>query len=356
MAGEAGKTTSGLTYEQQLVELAQQMDFFQVLRRLEAIHPELPGFGRSARPSEDPIRFGQEPGMEFAPTMIKSFEPASEQRPAKLNSYFFGLFGPNGPLPLHLTEYVQQRKQNAHDPTFADFVDLFHHRMFSLLYRAWASSRPTIAMDSPDRDKFRTYIGSLVGLGMPSLWDRDALPDHAKLHFAGIMAMQNRPAEGLQVMLEQFFLLPVRIVQFLGGWMPLPQSSRLRLGESEATGQLGQTAVIGASVWNCQHRVRILIGPMSLQSFCRLLPGQESVRRLVALVRSYLGDEFDWDLQLVLDRHQVPSVSLGSWGQLGWTSWLCSEERTHDADDVVLNLSPSSFAYDCLNEERSSNG
>ena len=45
----------------------------------------------------------------------------------------FGLLGPNGPLPLHLTEYVRERLRHHADPTFARFLDLFHHR-FALFF------------------------------------------------------------------------------------------------------------------------------------------------------------------------------------------------------------------------------
>jgi predicted component of type VI protein secretion system len=46
--------------------------------------------------------------MIFAPAELAAWWPASG-RPARLLVYFFGLLGPNGPLPLHLTEYARER-------------------------------------------------------------------------------------------------------------------------------------------------------------------------------------------------------------------------------------------------------
>ncbi len=40
-----------------------------------------------------------------------------------LAGYFFGMFGPNGPLPLHLTEYVRDREKMENDKTFRAFAD-----------------------------------------------------------------------------------------------------------------------------------------------------------------------------------------------------------------------------------------
>ena len=337
MASETGASARRLKFEETLESSALELDFFQVLRRLECLHPTQPGFGRSARPADDPIRLGQEPSQHFAPTMLASYTRASERFPAKLRGYFLGLFGPHGPLPLHLTEYAQQRKLNAHDPTFADFADVFHHRMLSLLYRAWAASRPTVAFDRPVNDRFRTYVGSVFGLALPSLRDGDELPDNTKLHFAGVLGMQSRPAEGLQILLQGFFALPARVEEFHGGWMGLPVPSRLRLAESEETGTLGQSAVIGRSVWGCQQRFRIVVGPLGFADFRRLLPRRDSIGRLTAIVRNYVGDEWEWDVQLVLKKDELPSMRLGQEGELGWSSWLAKAERARDADEVVLN-------------------
>jgi type VI secretion system protein ImpH len=340
MASEAGAPSGSVNFQSDLETNARALDFFQVLRRIECLHPDKPGFGRSARPADDPIRLGQEPTLMFAPSAIAGYEPASDRTPPKLREYFFGLFGPNGPLPLHLTEHAQQRQLNAHDSTFADFADVFHHRMLSLLYRTWAAARPTTSFDRPDDDRFRTYVGAMFGLGTPALRNLDELPDNAKLHFAGVLAMQCRPAEGLKVLVESFLCMPSRVEEFRGGWMELPAHSQLRLGESELTGLLGQSTVIGRMVWGCQQRFRIVLGPLGLADFRRMLPNQDSIRRLVALVRNYLGDELDWDVQLILKRDEVPSAQLGQDCALGLTSWLGQRTLGQDADDVALSPAP----------------
>jgi len=154
-------------------------DFFQALRRLECLNPESPRLGESASPKDDPIRLGQEPSLAFAPSTLAALQPGRGNRPPRLLVHFMGLFGPNGPLPLHLTEYARDRIRNSDDPTFARFLDLFHHRMLSLFYRAWAVAQPTVQMDRPATDRFAGYVGSLIGTGHPDLQDRDAFPDWA---------------------------------------------------------------------------------------------------------------------------------------------------------------------------------
>ena len=159
--------------------------FYQAMRALEAHYADRPRFGRSVRPAQDAIRLAQEPSVEFAPATLAGFEPADGDEPARLLVHFFGLFGADGPLPLHLTEYARDRRRNARDAGFQRFADIFHHRALSLFYRAWAAGRPTVSFDRPAEDRFALYTGALIGLGMPALRNRDAMPDLTKLHFAG---------------------------------------------------------------------------------------------------------------------------------------------------------------------------
>ena len=311
--------------------------FFQALRRLECLCPDRPRLGKSVRLADDPVRLTQEPSLAFAPATLAAFDPGTEDRPPRLSEYFLGLFGPQGPLPLHLTEYARDRSRNHGDHTFAGFADIFHHRILCLFYRAWADAQPTVSFDRPETDRFNVYVGAPFGLGMPSLWNRDAAPDLAKLHYAGRLVGQTRNPEGLQAILADFFNLPVTIENFVGHWLPLSETSRCRLGTSPTTGLLGVTAVIGERVWDCQYKFRIVIGPMPLREFQRFLPGSDSLRRLVAWVRNYVGDELLWDVNLILKREEVPPLKLGEETQLGWTTWLTSQPLGRDADDLKLD-------------------
>jgi type VI secretion system protein ImpH len=62
--------------------------------------------------------------------------------PPRLMQRIFGLLGPNGALPLHLTEYARERAQHHGDPTFQRFLDTLTHRFALLFYRAWAEAQP----------------------------------------------------------------------------------------------------------------------------------------------------------------------------------------------------------------------
>jgi type VI secretion system protein ImpH len=336
MDGTTGHAPDAVALERALQERPGDFDFFEAIRQLECAYPTRPRLGESTKPSEDFVRLCQTPSLAFAPRPIDRFEPAAEGRPARMHALFFGLFGPNAPLPLHLTEYALDRERNARDPTLIAFANVFHHRMASLLYRAWANAQPTVQADRPTQDRFRFYTGALVGLATPGLQGRDALPDDYKRYFAGHMLAQTRNAEGLRSLLQHFFAVPVRVVEFVAEWMRLPREAHLRLGRSTDVTVLGRTAVIGEHVWGAQQRFRLRLGPLSRGQFEHFLPGSTALAQLVATVRSYIGDEKAWDVQLVLARDQVPATRLGRGGRLGLTTWLGRRREHTDADQVVL--------------------
>lgn len=336
MAGTAGQAPDPVALLDALHAQPDRFDFFDAIRRIECAYPDRPRLGRSTKPSEDPVRLGQTPSLAFAPRMLDRVERPQAGRPARIQGLFFGLFGPNGALPLHLTEYALDRQVNARDNTFAAFADIFHHRMMSLFYRAWADAQPTVQYDRPQDDRFGLYVGALVGLSTPHLDGRDAMPDRFKRFFAGRLLQQARNAEGLQTLLQDFFRIPVRVIEFVAEWMRLPGEAHLRLGQSRQVAALGQTAVMGESVWGAQQRFRLRIGPLDGSQFAHLLPGSEALEALVAAVKTYVGEEKAWDVQLVLQRSEIPTTRLGQAGRIGLTTWMGRPQRCSDADDVVL--------------------
>jgi len=340
MARPDRTAADGLEFLQELAAHPHRFHFDQALRRLECLYAQQPRIGQSLRPADDPIRLGQEPTMAFPPSTLASFKPGKDGRPARLNVFFGGVFGANGPLPLHLTEHARGRLLNDADPTFVRFVDVFHHRMLSLFYRAWSTAQPTVQFDRPDADRFGAYVGSTLGIGMPSLRNRDAMPDLAKLFFAGRFSCQTRHAEGLAAILKEFFQLPIGIEEFVGHWLRLPDDCRCQIGQLAQCAGLGVTATIGERVWDCQQKFRVTVGPLRFDEYQRLLPGGDSLERLIAVVHNYVGLELTWDVHLILQKAEVPPLALGQLGQLGWTTWLGSRDRQQDAADLVLDPEP----------------
>lgn len=332
-----GRTSNHLTFYQALEDAPYEYDFFQTLRRIECLFPGKPRLGAAQRPADEPLRLGQDPSMAFAPATFGSFAHEAGGRAPRLGVAFFGLIGPQGPLPLHLTEFVRDRLLHHGDRTLARFFDLFNHRFLELFYRAWAQAQPTVNLDRPETDRFAAYVGSTFGIGTRRASNRDDVPDHAKLFFAGLLARQARNPSGLAAMLTGYFRVPVAIEEYVGHWMQLPASERTRLGRDNGSAHLGAGAVLGRRVWDRQNKFRVWLGPLSVDQYEAFLPGGSALRRLVAWVRQYFHFELEWDVRLTLKRDEVPQLRLGRFGRLGWTTWVGRYRNSGDAGELTLD-------------------
>lgn len=346
---------------------ATQFDFYSVLRQVDAKVSGTTPLGRAPRPREEPVRLTQHPSLAFAPAALYEYKPGvAAYGFGRLSINNFGLFGPNGVLPQHLTEYVQERILHNKDQTMARFCDVFQHRMILLFYRAWADCQAVNSLDHPDRDNFGRYAASLIGLGQNSLRNRDSVPDHLKLHHAGHLCRQTRNVEGLVRPLAALLRVPVALQEYCMQWLKLALEDQTRLLSVTLAGQgsahrveiglassrLGQGAIAGVRVPDVQHKFRLLLGAMRFSEFERFLPSGDRFRQVRDWVRNYLGVELAWDARLILVKEEVPAVKLGVYGQLGWTSWLGMPvgKRQRNADDVLLNMERLTRAHQTITD------
>lgn len=319
-------------------------DFYEAMRRLECLYETHPRWGTSRLPAEEPIRLGQAPALTFAPSPISAFQRDADG-PHRLTVRMFGLFGPNGPLPLHLTTYAYQRVVNARDGALVRFIDLFcHHRFLSYFYRAWAQAQPHVHYDRPEEDRFGRFVSALFGMSSDALLHRHAFPDDAARFYAGTLSRRVKNATGLEAILGDYFKVPAHIEQFVGHWIPLAPAERTSLGRHDAP--LGGGATAGTRVWDVQHKIRVHLGPLTLSRYMEFLPpdrdrtpGQDPgpLRHLVDWIRIYLSFELKWDLCLTLMASEVPRLQLGRGQRLGWTTWLGSVRAALATPHVAID-------------------
>ena len=314
-----------------------RFDLFQMLRGLDATHSSGEPLGKARHPRMEPVRVRQEPSLAFAPATVAHAKQPQGDQPGEVSIYSFGLFGPNGPLPLHITEYVHERVKHHKDRSFSAFADLFHQRLILLFYRAWADAQPVVDMER-GQDRFTRYVASLAHLGEPSVRPRSEVPEHAALYMAPHFARQMRSPDGLAQMLTFYFGVQVTLQSYVPQWMSLDEDECLMLGHS---GTLGSASVLGQRVYDVQHKFRLHVGPLSWKQYKEFMPGNRLARILADWVKLYVGIEYAWDVRLILKSEEVQGVSLGApTGPLGQASWLgLRSTAQEDAADFIKDYS-----------------
>jgi type VI secretion system protein ImpH len=143
MAGTDGRGET--TLKTLLAQEPYRFDVRQAVRLLElAAHRDAPD-QRSGQPDRVPVGDGSDPRREsvrlrsslsarFPPSDIESLEPAGPDGRPALTVAFLGIGGAFGPLPSPLTNRVLARER-VRDRAGRDFLDMFNHRILSLLVR-----------------------------------------------------------------------------------------------------------------------------------------------------------------------------------------------------------------------------
>ncbi|SIT51109.1 conserved hypothetical protein [Paraburkholderia piptadeniae] len=307
-------------------------DLFDALRWLDALSGAV-ALGRAAHPGDEPVRLGEEPSLAFAASMLADVR--DEDEVPRVTIHGFGLFGPNGPLPHHLTEYAHERAHAYGDRAMRAFADWFHHRLILLFYRAWADAQPVAGHDRPGASRFDGYVASLMGRASGTPGSRG--PAHAQCFHAGHWMRQTRNPEGLVQFLRREFGVSARIVEHKVHWMLIDAPLRTTLHATHPTQRLGEGAVLGRAVRDGQSRFQIVLGPMPLDIYRTFLPEGANARQVARWVREYIGSEFAWELRLELAATQVPALTLGAREGIGRSTWLGTRRDTAPAGDVVID-------------------
>lgn len=333
-----------------LYEAPFRFSFPQAVRLLERLRPGRAPVGHDGPPGDEVVRFSGLLAMTFPPCEVADLapgDPGPEGGPARLVTTFLGLIGAAGALPIVYTEALLAMRGRRAAPAL-DFLDLFHHRLVSLYYRAWEKYHvPALWERARSRgaghagaDAFTRHLFDFIGLGTRSVRDRQSVRDESLLFYAGFFAQQHRSAVVLELLLRDYFGRPAEVISFQGRWLTLEPDQRSRAGRGGAYNRLGVDAVIGGKVWDDQSKFRVRLGPLGLDEFLDFLPGGRLTADLADLVRFYARGELDFDVQLVLKAAEVPGClstrDERQAARLGRTSWLKRREFDHDPGDAVF--------------------
>lgn len=330
--------------DQHLTDEPYGYQFFQAVRLLEKIFPDLKSVGKDALPHEEIVRFRSRVTLDFPASEIHELRRRNAETdvgpPLEMHVNFMGMVGVSGVLPRAYSDLVLERLRYR-DTALWSFLDIFTHRSVSLFYKAWAKYRFPIGYELGN-DDFTSSLLDFVGLGTNALRGQMYLEhgEESLLPYAGLITQKPHSVNAVENILSDYFDTTARIVQFFGQWLELSDNDTVSLGEQ--SNMLGRTAIAGSRVWDYQSKFRVRLGPLTLQQFQAFLPNGSAHKSLGSIVRFLVGLEFDFDVQLVLMQTQVPASILTTRAMrrpmLGWTSFLKTIPLSEDDEQLVLSL------------------
>lgn len=327
MAGTDWQTRHPLTTA--LLQEPDQFSFYEAVRLLHGQHKDAPKVGYQGPPERERIRFRPLLSMTF-PTAdiadVKTVELPDGTERYRFDLTFMGLYGSSSPLPAFYTEDLLRLEDD--ESLIRNFLDLFHHRLFSFVFRVWEKYRHTVQYDSTGKDYYSQRLLMLLGAALEQLPHDEAIRPGRLLAYAGLLTQQPRSAATLRAMLaEHFPEAPVEIEQCKGRWCEISNRELNRLGEANCT--LGQDTTLGKAVFDRAGNFGVTMGPMDFEAYMGLLPDSNNMGQLRELVDVFNSDCLDYEVTLVLRGDETRRAQLSSdHTRLGWSSWLGENSPT----------------------------
>ncbi len=351
-----------------LLDAASRHHFFTLVALLERMTPGAQRVGGDGPPHREVIRFRHGVDMAFdagdvrdVKVQARPMNEASEHEAAfDVVTTFLGLAGAVTPLPLYLAEEVQHEDSSA--SVRRDFLDIFHHRLLSLLYRAVIRYSPArepsrYLMEGIQGDRWIARTLGLSGLYLGGGQLASRLPPARLLRLVPLLVRRGRSARtlalALKVVLEPYLGngATVRVRELQVGWMKIDANQEMRLGQSGH--QLGGM-MLGQTIRDGSGRFAICIGPLtdaSWRSFQKAGTTEgEGLTLLRETVKLVVRRPLEYDVELELAADTLPPFRLADAGasMLGLNTGLgCSSRprtvvirdarRCHDQDEFFDN-------------------
>lgn len=338
-----------------LVERGWEFAFFQAVWLLERAHADRVPVGQRGPAGGEAIRFRPELSLGFPATDVRRVSKCAGPEGAefyRVEPTFMGLYGVATPLPLHYAVRIlksvesptggpvgaagaeaEAQREDPGSSRVRDFLDLLHHRLISLFYRAWTKYRYHATFGMPGRDAITPYLLHLIGLHPD--WDEAlvGVSPVKMIRYAGLLTQHPRSAAGLEGLLRDFFEdVPARLWQAVGRWVSLRETDLCRMGQ--ANSRLGVDLIAGEQVYDLSGSFRVSLGPVDWPTYESFLPDGPRFAQARALARLFCTDPLAFTIEVTLRAGEVPEMQMVSEGgaRLGYTSWV----RTADLPETSV--------------------
>ncbi|GAK69836.1 type VI secretion system baseplate subunit TssG [Agrobacterium rubi] len=284
------------------------------------------------------LSIGAHNGSRLTPVAIGGFRKKNGKM--ELRSAFAPIMGPLGALPPVYGEMLQREERNR-SKAMGSFFSLFAARFSELFVAATEKYRLARGLRwsrDQDNNAFRKTLLSLTGFGTGGLSEKVGVKEDVLLRFSGLLANRNRNATALTAMLREFTGLDVTVEQFRRRWVPLPVHEQSQLGQTGGL-SLGKNVSAGSAVQDFSGGFRIVLGPVGYADYLALTPGSRRLAEICAVTRLFVGSAFDFDVQVILKKEDVPFCQLGqpdAPARLGWNSWARVAPAEKDSTDAIV--------------------
>ncbi len=325
-------------------------DFFYTVGMMERLSPLAVRVGGNGPYDREAIRFRHDPSLAFKPGDISKVawlpKPQGPEDGLKdktfrfeITTAFLGLSGTCSPMPLYLAEEVAQAQDSA--DVRRDFLDLFHHRLISFVYRIGVKHDLAREYLKDGTDSWSRRILSLAGFDSWGGHAMKSIPPWKVLRLAPLLSSGVRSARTIELAIQDVCGHALRdasvsVKTFAGGWSPLDEEQRMSLGARNHA--LGHASVLGRECFDKSGKAVIALGPLG-PNFRHFLSDGDQYPVIVELLALLTDEPIVFELRLDVRDDARPPFSLGvSGARMGVDAWLGSGAQSASLTHVRVEL------------------
>jgi type VI secretion system protein ImpH len=276
------------------------------MEQLRTFYPELDAGGLYRK-----LRFRANPSLSFQKSELSGavMKRSGEGVYIELTLNFLAIFGSASPLPSHYSETVLRSADG--DGVLRDFLDLFNHRLQTLVYPVWLKHRYYVQYETGLTDPFSKYMLSLLGLYDAHRTRNSRLDLKKLMPYLGILGMRQKSSGMVLAVLRRYLAHEkIAIEQFVPQTVAIPEWQHSRLGDANCI--MGQDFLMGESVKTRQGKFRIVLDSARWEELEAYSVHGTTMAELRELLAFMLHEPMDFEVVLQLKKEEVVACRLGS--------------------------------------------
>ncbi len=306
--------------------------FFQLNRILERVVERL---NRSESENPISIRYMAHASLGFAASDIIDcqLKTLHNETLIELTQSFFGLYGPESPLPAFYSERVIQN-DDIELPS-RHLMDMFTHQYMALMQKSWSKYRYYDRYQPQGQDSISQWLGGLSGHSLSSLQENKAIQWNKLLPFVGLLANGICSYALLIKVIKSYFCLAnVEIDAFQVRTVQVPDDQQCKLGSVNSS--LGEDLVVGDTILDVGGKFSLRLFVETYPEYYDFLPLGARFAELVALVKLLLKDPLEFTVSVVRPPNELSDSEYKSQQNqlMGWDFVLGESES--DALETLI--------------------
>jgi len=313
-------SASAKVHKKQMEKLA-QFSFHQLVSLIELREADRVKVGSLDDPADEYLRFRATRSLGFGPGDISSLSDDKDDDLLEVRVNFFGLYGPASPLPPSFTERIIEDEKTP--APVEDLMDLFNHRLISLLHVIWRKYRYYLRYEEGGMDPLSKRFLALCGFPIEDRSHIGQISRSALLPHVGLLALYSSSAGVVSSTISNFFKVPCHIREYVPRTVQIDSESRSLLGRRNH--RLGEDIILGDQVDDNLGKFRVCLGRADFGVIAPFLPDGARHGQLSEILSMTNREPLDWDIEFDFKPDTIPMGQLGE-ARLGWTSWLQADD------------------------------